>query len=121
MLSLKSVQSCTMKFPYSSECPKLFWKMSFFVTRKIPCGTFYLGCLIDVRPLSEPSALKKKFDEIFSSTKYTKALDSLKALRKERVAELKPLKLQLEHVKSDMEKAHKVSPFSKIFSDTNSS
>ncbi|KAF8895513.1 hypothetical protein BD779DRAFT_1640508 [Infundibulicybe gibba] len=38
-------------------------------------------------PLAEASTLKKKFDDIFEATRYTKALDSIKALRKERVAE----------------------------------
>ncbi|KAJ7459863.1 hypothetical protein FB451DRAFT_1182155 [Mycena latifolia] len=45
-------------------------------------------------PLAEPAALKKKFDDIFEATKYTKALDSIKALRKDRVAELKAEKEQ---------------------------
>ncbi|KAA1469837.1 hypothetical protein DENSPDRAFT_646528 [Dentipellis sp. KUC8613] len=47
-------------------------------------------------PLAEPLALKKKFDDIFEATRYTKALDSIKALRKERVAELKAEKERLE-------------------------
>ncbi|KAJ7644144.1 AAA domain-containing protein [Roridomyces roridus] len=47
-------------------------------------------------PLAEPAALKKKFDDIFEATKYTKALDSIKALRKDRVAELKAEKERLE-------------------------
>ncbi|KLU84030.1 DNA repair protein RAD50 [Magnaporthiopsis poae ATCC 64411] len=33
-------------------------------------------------PLSEPSVLKKKFDELFEAVKYTKAIDALKVLRK---------------------------------------
>lgn len=33
-------------------------------------------------PLSEPAALKKKFDEIFEAQKYTKAIDNIKHLRK---------------------------------------
>ncbi|KAL7902084.1 AAA domain-containing protein [Trichoderma sp. TUCIM 5745] len=33
-------------------------------------------------PLSEPSALKKRFDEIFEAQKYTKAIENLKVLRK---------------------------------------
>jgi DNA repair protein RAD50 len=33
-------------------------------------------------PMSEPSVLKKKFDEIFEAMKYTKAIDNIKALRK---------------------------------------
>ncbi|KAI0030422.1 hypothetical protein K488DRAFT_87770 [Vararia minispora EC-137] len=47
-------------------------------------------------PLSEPATLKKKFDDIFEATKYTKALDAIKNLRKERMAELKVEKERLE-------------------------
>ncbi|KAG2155166.1 P-loop containing nucleoside triphosphate hydrolase protein [Suillus bovinus] len=47
-------------------------------------------------PLAEPSALKKKFDDIFEATRYSKALDSIKSLRKDRVADLKADKERLE-------------------------
>ena len=76
-------------------------------------------------PLSEPAALKKKFDDIFEATKsanscsywrqadsflrYTKALDNIKALRKERTAELKVDKERLKFLKADKEKAGRVS------------
>ncbi len=43
-------------------------------------------------PLSEPAALKKKFDEIFEALKYTKAIDNIKALRKAKNDELKRFK-----------------------------
>ncbi|KAI1152715.1 AAA domain-containing protein [Nemania diffusa] len=33
-------------------------------------------------PMSEPAALKKRFDEIFEAMKYTKAIENLKVLRK---------------------------------------
>lgn len=63
-------------------------------------------------PLAEPAALKKKFDDIFEATRYvqrypdtyialtlrkryTKALDSIKNLRKDRMAELKAEKERL--------------------------
>ncbi|KNE73095.1 hypothetical protein AMAG_17250 [Allomyces macrogynus ATCC 38327] len=39
-------------------------------------------------PLAEPSVLKKKFDDIFASTRYTKALDSIRSLKKEKAHEL---------------------------------
>ncbi|KIK01859.1 hypothetical protein K443DRAFT_678003 [Laccaria amethystina LaAM-08-1] len=55
-------------------------------------------------PLAEPSALKKKFDDIFEATRYTKALDSIKNLRKERVAELKTEKERL--IGLSREKSH---------------
>ncbi|KIM43207.1 hypothetical protein M413DRAFT_444016 [Hebeloma cylindrosporum] len=55
-------------------------------------------------PLAEPSALKKKFDDIFEATRYTKALDSIKSLRKDRTAELKAEKERL--LSLSREKAH---------------
>ncbi|KAM6494341.1 AAA domain containing protein [Amanita muscaria] len=55
-------------------------------------------------PLAEPSVLKKKFDEIFEATRYTKALDSIKTLRKERMSQLNTEKERL--LGLSREKAH---------------
>ena len=59
-------------------------------------------------PLSEPSVLKKKFDDIFEATKYTKALDQIKSIRKEQTAELKVDKERLLAYKTDRERAAKL-------------
>ncbi|KAH9080471.1 hypothetical protein EDB83DRAFT_2339604 [Lactarius deliciosus] len=59
-------------------------------------------------PLSEASVLKKKFDDIFEATRYTKALDSIKALRKERVAEQKSEKERLESLAREKGHADKL-------------
>ena len=37
------------------------------------------------RPLSEGKALKQKFDDIFASTRYVKALENITKIRKEKV------------------------------------
>ena len=37
------------------------------------------------RPLSEGKALKQRFDEIFASTRYTKALENFKKITQELV------------------------------------
>ena len=42
---------------------------------------YYTTC----RPLSEGKALKLKFDEIFASTRYSKALDAIHKLQREKV------------------------------------
>lgn len=39
-------------------------------------------------PLSEYQVLKKKFDDIFAATKYTKALEVLRKLRQDKVRQL---------------------------------
>lgn len=56
-------------------------------------------------PMSEPSVLKKKFDEIFEAVKYTKAIDNIKALRKKQNEELGKYKIIEQHAKEDKEKA----------------
>jgi DNA repair protein RAD50 len=56
-------------------------------------------------PMSEPSVLKKKFDEIFEAMKYTKAIDNIKALRKKQNEELGKFKIQEQHAKEDKERA----------------
>jgi DNA repair protein RAD50 len=58
--------------------------------------------------LSEASILKKKFDEIFSSTKYTKALVNIKDLRKNRNENLRVDTQKLQAMTSDKEKAAKI-------------
>ncbi|KAF7715414.1 DNA recombination/repair protein [Penicillium ucsense] len=56
-------------------------------------------------PMSEPSVLKKRFDEIFEAMKYTKAIDNIKALRKKQNEELGKYKIMEQHAKEDKEKA----------------
>ena len=56
-------------------------------------------------PMSEPSVLKKKFDEIFEAMKYTKAIDNIKALRKKQNEELAKYKIMEQHAKEDKDKA----------------
>jgi DNA repair protein RAD50 len=59
-------------------------------------------------PLAEPSILKKKFDDIFAATKYTKALDELKSIKKDKGLELKLDQQRLEFLKTDVEKSKRV-------------
>lgn len=56
-------------------------------------------------PMSEPSVLKKRFDEIFEAMKYTKAIDNIKALRKKQNEELGKHKIMEQHAKEDKDKA----------------
>lgn len=59
-------------------------------------------------PMSEPSALKKKFDEIFEALKYTKAIDNIKQLRKKQNEELAKYKIMEQHSKEDKDRADRV-------------
>jgi DNA repair protein RAD50 len=51
-------------------------------------------------PLQEGAVLKKRFDDIFDSTRYAKALEAIKNSRKEYAATVKDLKADLEGLKS---------------------
>ncbi|KAI9753841.1 MAG: hypothetical protein M4579_004969 [Chaenotheca gracillima] len=56
-------------------------------------------------PMSEPGALKKKFDEIFEALKYTKAIENIKILRKKQNEELGKHKLLEQQYKIDKDRA----------------
>ena len=58
-------------------------------------------------PMSEPSVLKKRFDEIFEALKYTKAIENIKILRKKQNEELGKLKLIEQHAKEDKERGER--------------
>ncbi|KAI9197472.1 uncharacterized protein BJ171DRAFT_477830 [Polychytrium aggregatum] len=59
------------------------------------------------QPLSEPSVLKKKFDAIFAATRYTKAIENIKALRKDQAVDLKLDRQRLQHLGDNRDKANK--------------
>ncbi|KAJ6787497.1 hypothetical protein PWT90_10089 [Aphanocladium album] len=58
-------------------------------------------------PLSEPAALKKRFDEIFEALKYTKAIENLKVLRKKQVEELAKLQNDEAHNKVNKDRGER--------------
>ncbi|KZZ95728.1 DNA repair protein Rad50 [Ascosphaera apis ARSEF 7405] len=58
-------------------------------------------------PMSEPSVLKKKFDDIFEASKYTKAIDNIKALRKKQNELLSNYKIMEQHAKENKDRADK--------------
>jgi DNA repair protein RAD50 len=56
-------------------------------------------------PLAEGQILKKKFDDIFSATKYTKALDDLRKIRKQQMTDTQIRKKELELLKTQKDHA----------------
>ncbi|PSR94519.1 AAA domain-domain-containing protein [Coniella lustricola] len=52
-------------------------------------------------PMSEPSSLKRKFDEIFEAQKYTKAIEQLKIVRKKQGDALRIAQVELKQQESD--------------------
>ncbi|WEJ96353.1 DNA repair protein rad50 [Yamadazyma tenuis] len=59
-------------------------------------------------PLSEPSLLKKKFDDIFQASKFTKILDNLKVINKDLSVDIKLLEKSVEHLKVDKKRSKKI-------------
>ncbi|WVZ75334.1 hypothetical protein U9M48_023400 [Paspalum notatum var. saurae] len=59
-------------------------------------------------PLQDPSTLKKKFDDIFSATRYTKALEVIKKLHKDQLQEIKTYRLKLENLQTVKDQAYKL-------------
>lgn len=58
-------------------------------------------------PLSEPAALKKRFDEIFEALKYTKAIENLKVLRKKQIEQLGKLQNDEAHNKINKDRGER--------------
>lgn len=59
-------------------------------------------------PLSEAGVLKKRFDEIFEASKFTKVLDNLKAIRKDMAADIRLIQQSVQHAGVDKGRARRV-------------
>ncbi|NWT65585.1 RAD50 protein, partial [Prunella himalayana] len=59
-------------------------------------------------PLSEGKALKQKFDEIFSATRYIKALEALRQVRLKQSLKVKECQTELKYLKQNKEKAQEI-------------
>ncbi|KAH3843771.1 hypothetical protein DPMN_117302, partial [Dreissena polymorpha] len=59
-------------------------------------------------PLGEGRAVKEKFDAIFASTRYVKALESIKKTKKEQDEKLKLYRVEIQHLKQNKETAQKL-------------
>ncbi|KAM4676393.1 DNA repair protein RAD50 isoform 1-T2 [Discoglossus pictus] len=59
-------------------------------------------------PLSEGRQLKIKFDEIFSATRYIKALDTLRQVRQKQAQRVRECQAELKYLKQNKEKSHEI-------------
>nr|POE80044.1 dna repair protein rad50 [Quercus suber] len=59
-------------------------------------------------PMSEPSALKKRFDEIFEALKYTKAIDNIKVMAKQQKTNLLLYQKDEENTRVNKDRADKM-------------
>ncbi|KAJ2904545.1 DNA repair protein RAD50 [Zalerion maritima] len=68
-------------------------------------------------PMSEPLALKRRFDEIFEAMRYTKAIDNIKVLRKKQGEKLAQLKIFEDQDRQNKEKGDKAEARSKALNN----
>ena len=68
-------------------------------------------------PMSEPAALKKRFDDIFEAQKYTKAVDNIKQLRKDQSEKLKQFEIHEKYSKETKDRADKAEKTSRKLQD----
>lgn len=94
----------------STRCADLDAQMPLYlgVSRAVLDNVIFCHQEESLWPLSEPSVLKKKFDEIFEALKFTRVLDNMKALRKEYTTDIKLQKNTSEHLKADKERAERM-------------
>lgn len=59
-------------------------------------------------PLSEGKALKQKFDDIFASTRYVKALDAIRKCRQDQMTLIKEYQVELKYLKQNKEKVDQI-------------
>ncbi|KAF4098237.1 DNA repair protein RAD50 [Onychostoma macrolepis] len=59
-------------------------------------------------PLSEGKALKQKFDDIFSATRYIKVLETLRTLRLKQASIVKTCQTELKYLKQNKDKAQEI-------------
>ncbi|ESO09026.1 hypothetical protein HELRODRAFT_168960 [Helobdella robusta] len=59
-------------------------------------------------PLSEGKALKMKFDDIFASTRYVKALDVINKCRKEQTVQIKEYKSEMKYLRQNKSKVEEI-------------
>jgi len=59
-------------------------------------------------PLSDDKSLKKRFDDIFAATKYTRALESIKKFRSEHMSKCKDLQRDLDIISNNLETVQKI-------------
>lgn len=94
----------------SSRCAELDTLMPQYLGVSKAVLEYVIFCHQDesLWPMSEPSVLKKRFDEIFEALKYTKAIDNIKVLRKKQNEELGTMKILLEQYRTDKDRGERV-------------
>ncbi|XP_019361875.1 PREDICTED: DNA repair protein RAD50 [Gavialis gangeticus] len=98
------------KVSLSSKCAEIDREMisSLGVSKSVINNVIFCHQEDSNWPLSEGKALKQKFDEIFSATRYIKALDTLRQVRQKQGQKVKECQTELKYLKQNKEKAHEI-------------
>uniref|UniRef100_A0A060TDF0 DNA repair protein RAD50 n=1 Tax=Blastobotrys adeninivorans TaxID=409370 RepID=A0A060TDF0_BLAAD len=105
LLAINQGQRSTL----STKCAELDAQMPLYlgVSKSILDYVIFCHQEDSLWPLAEPSVVKKRFDEIFEATKFTKALDNIKSLRKDYATTIKLQEKEVQHLKIEKERAEK--------------
>jgi DNA repair protein RAD50 len=73
-----------IQYSLSSKCAEIDKEMPVHlgVSKPILQNVIFCHQEESLWPVSDPATLKKKFDDIFDATKYTKALENIRSLKK---------------------------------------
>lgn len=95
------------KVSISSKCAEIDREMisSLGVSKSVLNNVIFCHQEESNWPLSEGKALKQKFDEIFSATRYIKALETLRQVRQTQGQKVKECQTELKYLKQNKEKA----------------
>ncbi|XP_037657260.1 DNA repair protein RAD50 isoform X1 [Choloepus didactylus] len=95
------------KVSLSSKCAEIDREMisSLGVSKSVLNNVIFCHQEESNWPLSEGKALKQKFDEIFSATRYIKALETLRQVRQTQGQKVKECQAELKYLKQNKEKA----------------
>uniref|UniRef100_A0A7M4ESN3 RAD50 double strand break repair protein n=1 Tax=Crocodylus porosus TaxID=8502 RepID=A0A7M4ESN3_CROPO len=98
------------KVSLSSKCAEIDREMisSLGVSKSVINNVIFCHQEDSNWPLSEGKALKQKFDEIFSATRYIKALDTLRQVRQKQGQKVKECQTELKYLKQNKEKAREI-------------
>ncbi|KAH0629759.1 hypothetical protein JD844_012103 [Phrynosoma platyrhinos] len=98
------------KVSLSSKCAEIDREMigSLGVSKSVLNNVIFCHQEESNWPLSEGKALKQKFDEIFSATRYIKALETLRQVRLKQGQRVKECQVELKYLKQNKEKAHEI-------------
>ena len=110
ILKIRGVDNPDEQFSLSSKCAEIDKEMPVHlgVSKPILQNVIFCHQEDSFWPISDSAILKKRFDDIFAATKYTKALDTIKALRKKLTEELRLKNKDLTNESTNRQRSQKI-------------